>query len=294
MFDTIKHRTFERLDTITKQRFIKDYKGTATPVILSQLTKDWPATTKWSFDYLERVAGDNVVPVYSSKPAKDKEHQHAATMNIPLSEYLNMLKNGENDLRLFFYNVLDNIPSLIDDFKYPDLGLKFFKKLPVLFMGGTGAKVQMHYDIDLADLVLCHFGGRKKVLLVPPEQTPFMYKVPFSFSALHSVDFSNPNFEKHPALKNLNAYVAEIEHGEALYIPPGFWHYVIYEDAGFSMTLRAFPTTFSHRITLLKNIFVTRTIEGIMRKLVGQKWNDRNERLAIEKTHTALGIKKAN
>jgi len=119
MFDTIKHRTVERLDTITKQRFIKDYKGTATPVILSQLTKDWPATTKWSFDYLEKVAGDNVVPVYSSKPAKDKEHQHAATMNIPLSEYLNMLKNGENDLRLFFYNVLDNIPSLIDDFKYP-------------------------------------------------------------------------------------------------------------------------------------------------------------------------------
>jgi len=288
MFNTIKHQKVKRLDTISKSCFIDHYKNTATPVILSQLTKHWPATKKWSFDYLEQIAGDNVVPVYSSKPAKDNEHQHAATMNVSLSKYLHMLNNGENDLRLFFYNVLDNIPSLLNDFSYPDLGLTFFKRLPVLFMGGTGAKVQMHYDIDLADLILCHFGGKKKILLVPPEQTPYMYKVPYSFSALHSVNFADPDFDKHPALKNLNAYVAEIEHGEALYIPPGFWHYIVYQDAGFSMTLRALPTNWSHRVSLLKNIFITRTIEGVMRKVIGQKWNDRNERLAIERTHKAL------
>jgi len=288
MFNAIKHQKVKRLETISKQDFVAEYKNTSTPVILSQLTKDWPATKKWSFDYLEKIAGDNIVPVYSSKPAINKEHQHAATMSITLADYLKMLKNGENDLRLFFYNVLNNIPSLLNDFEYPDLSLKFFKRLPVLFMGGTGAKVQMHYDIDFSDLLLCHFGGRKQVLLVPPEQTPYMYKVPYSFSALHSVDFTQPDFEKHPALKKLNAFVAEIEHGEALYIPPGFWHCVIYQDAGFSMTLRALPTSFSNRVCLLKNIFITRTIEGIMRKLIGQKWNDRNERLAIERTHKTL------
>jgi len=285
MFNTIKHRQVTRLENITKSRFVTDYKDTATPVILSQLMQSWPATNKWSFDYLNSVAGENIVPVYSSKPAKNKEHQHAPTLKISLSEYLTMLKNGENDLRLFFYNVLDNIPSMLNDFNYPDLGLKFFKKLPVLFMGGKGAKVQMHYDIDLADLILCHFGGTKRVLLVPPEQTQFMYKVPFSFSALHSVDFSKPDFDKHPALKNINAYVAELNHGEALYIPPGFWHYIIYEDAGFSMTLRALPSTAKNRLTLLKNIFITRSVEGLMRKLVGQKWNDRNERLALLNTN---------
>ncbi len=288
MFTTIKHQHVTRLKNVSKQSFINDFKDTATPVILSQLTKDWPATKKWNFDYLKEIAGNQIVPIYSSKPAKDKEHQHAAAMNIALSDYLTMLEQGENDLRLFFYNVLNNIPSMLSDFKYPDLGLKFFKKLPVLFIGGKGAKVQMHYDIDLADLVLCHFGGVKKVLLVPPEQTPFIYKVPFSFSALHDVDFSKPDFKKHPALKNLNAYVAELKHGEALYIPPGFWHYIVYQDVGFSITLRALPSTNKNRIHLLKNIFITRTVEGLMRKLVGQKWNDRNERLAVEKTHNRL------
>jgi len=245
----------------------------------------WPARDKWNIDYLKRVAGDEIVPLYSSRPAMGKQHQHAAETTMPLSDYLSLLESGENDLRMFFYNILENVPALLDDFSYPDLGMKFFKRLPVLFVGGKGAKVQMHYDIDLANLILCHFGGRKRVLLIPPEQTKYMYKVPFSFSALHSVDFKQPDFNKHPALAKLRGYIAEINHGDALYIPSGYWHYVIYDDIGFSMTLRSMPTAFSARLTLLKNIFITRTIEGVMRKLIGQKWNDRNERLAIERSN---------
>ena len=249
---------------------------------------DWPATQKWNIDYLQKVAGDELVPVYSSKPAKDKEHQHAPAQQIKLYDYLELLKNGENDLRMFFYNILQGVPSLLDDFSYPALGMKFFKRLPVLFVGGKGAKVQMHYDIDLANLLLCHFGGPKKVLLIPPEQTPFMYKVPFSFSALYDVDFSQPDLEKYPALKKLNGYVAELQHGDALFIPSGYWHYIVYEDIGFSMTLRSMPTSFKSRAQVLKNIVLTRSVEGLMRKVLGQKWNDRNERLAVEKTHLNL------
>ena len=136
--------------------------------------------------------------------------------------------------------------------------------------------------------LLCTFGGPKKVLLVPPQQTKYMYKVPYSFSALHSVNFSEPDFEKHPALAKLNAYTADLKHGDSLFIPSGYWHYIIYQDIGFSMTLRSMPTTLAGRSTLLKNIFVIRTIEGFMRKFMGQKWNDRNERIALEKTNTRL------
>ena len=130
--------------------------------------------------------------------------------------------------------------------------MKFFKRLPVLFVGGAGAKVQMHYDIDLANLILCHFGGTKKVLLFPPEQTRYMYKVPYSFSALHDIDFSSPDLIKYPAIKHLNGYVAELKHGDCLFIPSGFWHYIIYEEVGFSMTLRSMPTHWSSRLTVLK------------------------------------------
>ncbi len=286
--DQIRHIKVERRASVSEQEFISGYKDTATPVVISSLTNDWPAVDKWNIDYLKQVAGDNVVPVYSSQPARDKQHQHAAARHLRLSDYLDLLQAGENDLRLFFYNVLENVPSMLKDFQYPKLGLKFFKRLPVLFMGGRGARVQMHYDIDLADLVLCHFGGPKRVLLISPEQSKYMYRVPYSFSALHQVDFENPDFKRYPALKNLQAYWADLQHGDALYIPSGYWHYVIYDDIGFSITLRAFPTKLKHRLTLLKNVFLTRSVEGVMRKLLGQKWNDYNERRAVERTHKQL------
>lgn len=288
MFEPLSYSLVERRVSISEQEFVDAYKDPAKPIILSNLMADWPATQKWNIDYLQTVAGDEIVPVYSSKPAKDNEHQHAAAQQIRLFDYLELLKKGENDLRMFFYNILQGVPTLLDDFSYPNLGMKFFKRLPVLFVGGKGAKVQMHYDIDLANLLLCHFGGPKKVLLIPPEQTPFMYKVPFSFSALFDVDFSQPDFERYPALKKLNGYVAELQHGDALFIPSGYWHYIVYQDIGFSMTLRSMPTNLKSRAQLLKNIIYTRSIEGLMRKVFGQKWNDRNERLAIEKTHSRL------
>lgn len=79
--------------------------------------------------------------------------------------------------------------------------------------------------------------------------------------------------------------MAELNHGDALYIPPGYWHYIIYEEIGFSLTLRAFPSHPKEQLKVLRNIFWTRNIEGLMRRFLGQQWNDRNERLAIEKTH---------
>jgi hypothetical protein len=51
------------------------------------------------------------------------------------------------------------------------------------------------------------------------------------------------------------------------------------------MSLRAFPRTPKNAYKMLKNLFIIRTFEGIMRKIVGQPWNERNERLALSKTN---------
>lgn len=279
-----------RVERLTSEEFINDYKNTSTPVVLTRETENWPAREKWSLDYFKETIGDTIVPLYNSTPSKGKTHQHAAAIHWPMRDYLQMLENGEKDLRMFFYNILSGAPQLVDDMCYPECGLKFFKKLPVLFVGGKGARVQMHYDIDLANIMLCHFGGKKTVLVFSPEQTPFLYKVPFSFSSLYDVDYSNPDFEKYPALQHVKGQIAELDHGDIMFIPSGYWHYICYDEIGFSLSLRAFPSGLSSNMTLLKNIFVTRTVEGLMRKVVGQPWNDRNERLAVEKTHRAIGL----
>lgn len=286
--DRISSTAVDTRARIDREEFLANYVKPAKPLVLKELSREWPARAKWDIDYLSRVAGDRIVPLYSSKPAKGHQHQHAADASMPLADYLQRLTLGEQDLRMFFYNILENVPELIDDFSYPEVGLKFFKRLPVLFVGGKGARVQMHFDIDYANLMLCHFGGKKRVLLVPPEQMRYMYRVPYSFSALYDVNFENPDFTRYPALAKLRAYEAELEHGDVLYIPSGYWHFIVYEEIGFSMTLRSMPTNPSRQLAVAKNILFTRTVDGLMRKFAGQRWNARNERLAVDRTNARL------
>jgi len=281
----IKLQPVETLENLSKDVFIKKYKDANKPVVMTQLTKDWTARKKWDIDYITKVAGDNIVPLYDSKPSTDNKHQHAPAAHMPLKSYINLLQKGENNLRMFFYNILSEAPQLTQDFNYPDLGLKLFKKLPVLFLGGKDARVQMHFDIDMADILLCHFGAKKRIMLFPPEQTKNIYRVPFSFSSLNTINYENPDYITFPALKNLQGEIAELNHGDVIYIPSGYWHYIMYDDISFSMALRAFPRKPKAVLKLLNNLLIIRTIDGLMRKIIGQSWNERNEKLTIEKTH---------
>ncbi|HSH27979.1 MAG TPA: cupin-like domain-containing protein, partial [Wenzhouxiangella sp.] len=209
------------VDQVDAATFQAEYKRPARPVIIKRLTESWPARKKWTIEHLKERAGEVVVPLYDSRPSRGHKHQHAPAARMPLAEYVELLESGENDLRLFFFNFFNTIPDLTEDFEYPQLGLRFFKKLPVLFMGGKGARVQLHFDIDMADILLCHFGGPKRVLLFSPEQTPCLYRVPFSFSALFDARVDRPDYDRYPALQQVAGQVAELEHGDALYIPPG-------------------------------------------------------------------------
>lgn len=278
----------ERVERVDAATFRSAYKQPARPVVVEQLSESWPARENWTVSHLKERAGDVIVPLYDSQPSRDHKHQHAPAARLPLGEYMDMLETGENDLRLFFFNFFNTIPELRKDFEYPDLGLKFFRKLPVLFMGGKGSTVQLHFDIDLADIMLCHFGGPKRILLVAPDQTPWLYRVPFSFSALFDARVDQPDYDKYPALRHVQGQVAELEHGDVLYIPPGYWHFVEYRDIGFSMSLRAFPRTPGNLSKMLYNLLVLRSVDGLMRKTVGQAWNDRNERRAVQKTHARI------
>lgn len=276
------------VEDISAEDFLSSYKKDEIPLVMKNFTKEWPAREKWSLEYFESLGGDKEVKLYDSKPATDTKLQHAAETVMPLREYFELLRNGEKDLRMFFFQILKEIPELQKDFSFPDIGLKFFKDLPVMFLAGKGAKAQMHYDIDNADIILCHFGAKKKVRLFSPKQTPFMYHVPFSYSAYYEVDFMNPDYEKYPALRHLKGVEVTLEHGDALYIPPGWWHIVEYEGISYSLALRAFPRSFKNVLKMINNIVIIRTVEGIMRKLFGQKWNDRNTRQTFVNVNKTL------
>lgn len=277
-----------RVENISKEEFVAKYYKPQIPVLITGLTKDWPAYNNWTLDYIQQRAGDQTVPLYNNEPAKDKESVYAPKVLMKLAEYIEILKTRPTDLRIFFYEILKKMPELTHDFEYPDIGLKFFKKLPALFFGGGESKVFMHYDIDLPDSMHFHFNGHKSVTLFAPDQTNYLYRVPFSIHNLESIDMDNPDFVKYPALKYAKAITCEMGHGDALYMPSGYWHYIKYLDGGFSMTLRALPRNPKRFMNMLYNILVMRNFDNFIRRHWGQKWLDYKNQLAIKRTEKYL------
>lgn len=285
---TFKLSSIERVKDITKEEFIKNYYKPQKPVLIENLTKGWEAYHKWNLEYIQSLAGDQVVPLYNNQVTKGKQKSAEPATHMKLYDYVEILKTKPTDLRIFFFDVMKKMPVLAKDFKYPDIGMKFFKRLPVLFFGSKGSQVLAHYDMDLADLMHFHFHGTKRITLFSPKQTKFLYRIPFAVHNLEAIDMANPDFEKYPALQHVEGIQLEMKHGEALYMPSGYWHFVEYLDGGFSMTLRAFTKKPKVALNMLYNVFFMRHFENFMRKWKGQKWIDYKNRLAVKKTHRTL------
>jgi len=279
-----------RVKAIDKDTFLNEYFFPQQPVVMENLSKDWLATKKWNFEYFRSKAGEIVVPLYDGTPAKGNEKSHKPAKKIKFSEYIDILKAGPTDLRMFFFNLLQNCPELLKDFKYPEIGVKFFKKLPVLFVGGEGAKVLMHYDMDLANNFHFNFAGTKKFILYPPSETKNLYKVPYSIVSMEAIDMDDPDFKIFPALAKAKGYEVRLKHGDTLFIPSKWWHFVKYETPCLSLTLRSLPTKPTKILEVLKNVILIRNYDNLMRKIKGQKWIDYKNTRAVENTHKNAGI----
>ena len=97
-----------------------------------------------------------------------------------------------------------------------------------LFFGGSEAKVLMHYDVDMTDFIHFQFEGDKRILLFAPDQSKALYKVPLSVHTIYEIDYDHPDYEKFPALKHAKGFDFVMNHGDALFIPRGYWHYNSY------------------------------------------------------------------
>jgi hypothetical protein len=279
-----------RVKNISKEDFIENYVKPQKPVVIEQLIEDWPAYKKWSLDYIEEVAGNKIVPLYDDRPINSKFKFNEPHLTMKMSEYISLLKSKPTKYRIFLYHLMKEVPVLQNDFKFPDMGLRFLKQLPTLFFGGENSKVFMHYDIDFANILHFQFHGEKKCILYPPSQSKFLYKVPHALISRQDIDFTNPDFEKFPALKEAQGYITNLSHGETLYMPEGYWHQMTYLTPGFSMSLRATSRNITNLSKAVYNLAFMRYFDNYMRKLRGQKWINYKNEQAIVNTHKKNNI----
>ncbi|MFK5972831.1 MAG: cupin-like domain-containing protein [Flavobacteriaceae bacterium] len=284
----MKLEDIPRLRTITKEDFIKQYFKPQKPVVIERAIEDWPAYSKWNFDYMQKMAGHKTVPLYDDRPVHHDDGFNEPHTEMKMSDYIGLLKKGPTKFRIFLWNIFKEVPELQSDFTYPDFGIRLLKRVPMLFFGGSDSYTFMHYDIDYANIFHFHFEGKKLCILFPKSETKYLYKVPHSIITHEHIDFSNPDFKKWPALKKAKGFTTNLKHGEMLYMPEGYWHYMKYTSPSFSMSLRALARNPINLSKAAYNIFIMRYFDVMMRKLKGQQWIDQKNKKAIAKTNKWL------
>ena len=277
-----------RVKTLSKEAFLRDYYRPQRPVVIERAIEQWPAYSKWSLDYMRQVAGDKIVPLYDDRPVNYRDGFNEPHAKMRMSEYIDLLKKEPTRYRIFLWNILREVPELQRDFDFPDFGLPLMKGLPMLFFGGEDSFTFMHYDIDLANIFHFHFEGKKECILFSQSENKYLYKVPHSLITHESINFAAPDLEQWPALRRVKGYRAELNHGEVLYMPEGYWHYMRYLTPGFSMSLRALARNPANLSRAVYNIFIMRHFDNLMRRMKGQDWIEWKNQQAIKRTHRVL------
>lgn len=277
-----------RVKTLSKEAFLRDYYRPQRPVVIERAIEQWPAYSKWSLEYMRQVAGDKIVPLYDDRPVNYRDGFNEPHAKMRMSEYIDLLKREPTRYRIFLWNILREVPELQRDFDFPDFGLPLMKGLPMLFFGGEDSFTFMHYDIDLANIFHFHFEGKKECILFSQSENKYLYKVPHSLITHESINFAAPDLEQWPALRRVKGYRAVLNHGEVLYMPEGYWHYMRYLTPGFSMSLRALARNPANLSRAVYNIFIMRHFDNLMRRMKGQDWIEWKNQQAIKRTHRVL------
>ena len=93
---------------------------------------------------------------------------------------------------------------------------------------GNRIRVAPHYD--LKENIGVVVAGRRRFTLVPPEQLPNLYPGPFELTPagtpVSMVDPHNPDLKRYPRYAGAMkvAQAAELQPGDAIYIPYHWWH----------------------------------------------------------------------
>src|SRR5690606_14094046 len=277
------------VEDISREDFYENYLKKRKPVVIRNMARKWPAYQKWTMDYMKEMVGDIEVPLYDSSKADPAAPINTAAAKMKFTEYIDLIKETPTDLRIFFFDPIKAAPQLLNDYIFPkDLMGGFLDKYPSMFFGGKGSVTFMHFDIDMSHIFHTHFNGRKHILLFDYKWKERLYKLPFATYALEDYDIEHPDFEKFPALDGIEGIECYLEHGDTLFMPTGWWHWMKYLDGSFSISLRAWDKSWAVKAHSLWNLTVQRGFDNFMKSRFKGKYMDWKEKKAIERAHRAL------
>lgn len=233
----------ERND-LSAQALPVDLLQSTQPVLMRGLVKDWPMvqaaldSEQAYCDYLRQFGADTKLSLWRAPPEAGGRffynaefsgfnfHQLDCSFGTLLDELLSHLDNPQPPCLYLGSTDLDRcFPALRAQ---NDLHcLQPHDPIASLWLSNR-ARVAIHYD--LPDNVACVVSGRRRFTLLPPDQVGNLYIGPIDNTPagqpISMVDAANPDFERFPRYREAlkHAQIAEMEPGDAIFIPSQWWH----------------------------------------------------------------------
>lgn len=244
--------TVPRVEGIGKDDIPAEILASAQPVILSGLVASWPLVQRAqssdtaAMDYMKSFYNGRSTIVCKLPPeAQGRLFYDATCTRLEYASYigridevLDLISGGLADPNAPDFYIASNIV----DTHFPKMRQDNDLTVPRALVGdfadpttvsiwiGTATTASCHYDA--LDNIACCVAGRRRFTLFPPDQVENLYPGPLDPTpggqAISLVNFNAPNFDRFPRFADAlaNGYVAELEPGDALYVPSMWWHHV--------------------------------------------------------------------
>jgi hypothetical protein len=230
---------------VDRARFEAEILPGDTAVILRGVAADWPAVAKGResplalAQYLAEMDNGCPVGALMTRPEEGGRLFFDATMTgfnylhtkAPVSQLLEQMLRYAHFERAPAVAVQsaviaeclpgfkrDQALSLLDDSIEPRAWI------------GTALVTPAHFD-ESHNIAVC-VAGRRRFTVFPPEQVANLYIGPLDHAPagrpISVVDFAKPDFDRFPRFREALAHarVADLEPGDAIYMPPLWWHHV--------------------------------------------------------------------
>lgn len=233
------------VEDVSRQVFDADIRPEGKPVILKNLTANWPsvAAGKASLETLaEHIKQFDIgasTPTFVAPPEVEGRYFYAPDMRsfnydsreIPLRSTIDKLIEQQNTPRpIGIYAGSSPTEDTLPKFGLSNPMPLLDPDVPPKVWISNSARVAPHFDIS--ENIACVVSGKRRFLVFPPEQIDNLYVGPIDYNMAGQpasmVDPLNPDFERFPKFREALAHatVAELEPGDALYLPSLWWHFV--------------------------------------------------------------------
>lgn len=233
----------ERLERPSPETFYRDYVRRNKPVVITGVADQWEATARWSPEYFRSSFPDaNVIFTawQSSNGSNDptEYYQKRRRLATRLGNFIDSMNTGKEVSRNYIsqFPIFKAIPQLERDILRPDQYMSIpahlpesvrrkLKKDPALWMGPAQTVTPIHFDS--ADNLLVQIYGRKKLILISPAQSRFLYYPCLRLGHVNfsPVDVEEPDLASFPLYKDATPFEVTLEPGEMLFIPVRWWHH---------------------------------------------------------------------